>query len=137
MGGDAAHHCGEIRPSEFLPLPDSISPHPFDDHATTPCPGALLEHLLHDKERTKAFLKISTLSAELGGAHLDPDEAARTIEKLQEADAHDKVLVVLAHDKSLLPVLDFFPKYANDFASKDWVKLGRWGFLKDFEQALK
>lgn len=136
VGGDAAHHCGEIRPSEYLPLPDSISPHPFDSHSTTPCPGALFEQLLPENDKRRAFLKPSSLSQQEGGVHLNPDEVAQTIEKLQEIDAHDKVLVVLAHDESLLSVVDFFPKYANDFASKDWVKQGRWGFLKDFEQAL-
>lgn len=140
MGADAAHHCGEIRPSAYLPLPDIISPHPLDEssQSTAPCPGALFEHLLRNSsDKTKPFLELSKRLNSEGGAHTDPVEAARTIEKLQEADAHDKVLVVLAHDKSLLPVVDFFPKYANDFASKDWVKKGRWGFLKDFEQALK
>lgn len=136
MGGDAAHHGGELRPSAYLPLPDSISPHPLDSQATTPCPGALFEKLLPEKDRTKTFFKLSRLAPEQGGAHADVDEAERTIEKLQEADAQDKVLIVLAHDKTLSPIVDFFPKYANDFASKDWVKQGRWGFLKDFEQAL-
>lgn len=28
MGGDAWHHCGEIRPSQFLPLPAEIHPNP-------------------------------------------------------------------------------------------------------------
>lgn len=28
MGGDAWHHCGEIRPSPYLPFPQSIEPHP-------------------------------------------------------------------------------------------------------------
>lgn len=28
MGGDAWHHCGEIRPSPYMPLPAKIEPHP-------------------------------------------------------------------------------------------------------------
>lgn len=56
---------------------------------------------------------------------------------MQEADANDKILVIIAHDKTLLPVLDFFPKSVNDFASKDWVEKGRWGFLQDFKTALE
>jgi hypothetical protein len=35
-----------------------------------------------------------------------------------EADARDEVLVLMAHDDSLLDVMDFFPKYANDFKQK-------------------
>ena len=54
-----------------------------------------------------------------------------------EADAQGKVLVVMAHDDSLLPVMDFFPKSANDFMTKGWVEKGRWLFLKDFAKAVK
>ncbi|KAI3397303.1 hypothetical protein diail_11035 [Diaporthe ilicicola] len=132
MGGDASHQAGEFRPSKYLPLPDSISPHPLDDQSITPCPGALFEHLLQGGNRRKEFLKLSR-----GSLHADPDEAERTIEKMQEADAHDKILVVIAHDKSLLPHLDFFPKYSNDFVSKHWVEHGRWAFLKEFKEALQ
>lgn len=134
MGADAAHQAGEFRPSEWLPLPDTISPHPLDAHAQSPCPGALFEHLLPGGDRMKPFLRVSRAE---GGNALDPEEAQRTIGKMQEADAHDKILVVIAHDKTLLPVLDFFPKYINDFASKDWVEKGRWGFLQDFQTALR
>lgn len=144
MGGDAAHHGGEVRPSEYMPLPESISPNPLagspsspssSPSSSTPCPGAVFEHLLRGGrggDRTKPFL-----GAARGGIHADVDELEETIGKIQEADAHDRVLVVLAHDRSLLPVLDFFPKYASDFASKDWVEKGRWAFLKDFKEALE
>lgn len=138
MGGDTSHHAGEFRPSAFLPLPASISPHPLEDarnaaETMPPCPGALFEHLLQDgRDRTKPFYKVVT-----GGVTLDVAEAERSIEKMQEADAQDKVLVVVAHDASLLDVLDFFPKYANDFASQGWVRKGRWAFLKDFKDALQ
>ncbi|ROW07542.1 hypothetical protein VPNG_07058 [Cytospora leucostoma] len=131
MGGDASHHAGEFRPSEYVPLPDSISPHPLEVQSATPCPGAVFEHLLRGGDKTKAFYR-----AIAGEVHADADEANRTIEKLQEADAHDKVLVVIAHDDTLLPIVDFFPKYATDFASKDWVARHRWAFLKDFKEAL-
>lgn len=137
VGGDAAHHGGELRPSEYLPLPDSISPHPLDSHSTTPCPGTLFEHLLPGKDRTKAFLKISRTPTEQGGVNHDPEEAVRTVAKIQEADAHGRILVVIAHDNTLLDVVDLFPKFANDFAAKGWVKQGRWAFLKDYAKALE
>ena len=62
--------------------------------------------------------------------------SSRTIRKLQECDAHDNVLVVAAHDTSLLSVADFFPRRANDFAAKGWVRQARWAFLKDFAEAV-
>jgi hypothetical protein len=60
----------------------------------------------------------------------------RTIEKVQEADVREEILVVMAHDESLLGVIDFFPKYANGFVEKGWVQEGRWGFLNDFREAV-
>jgi len=65
------------------------------------------------------------------------DEAERTLLKVQEADAKEEVLVIMAHDNSALDVVDFFPKYANDFVEKGWVKALRWRFLKDFEGDVK
>jgi hypothetical protein len=67
----------------------------------------------------------------------DADEAEATIEKVIEVDARDEVLVVMAHDESLLSVMDFFPEYANDFMQKGWVNEGRWLFLKDFAKAVR
>jgi hypothetical protein len=84
----------------------------------------------------KPFYAIARLDDGKGVAD-DVDEAEVTIGKVIEADARDEVLVVMAHDESLLPVMDFFPKYANGFMQKGWVKEGRWLFLKDFAQAVK
>lgn len=131
MGGDASHQAGEFRPSIYLPFPDLIAPHPLDFHTATPCPGALFEHLLRDGDRTKQFLDIAK-----EGVSVDVSEAQRTVGKLQEADAHNNILVVIAHDKGLLPYIDFFPKYANNFSSKHWDERARWAFLKDYREAL-
>ena len=66
----------------------------------------------------------------------NPREARETIQKVMEADADGKVLVVMAHDDSLLPVLDFFPGYLDGFINKGWVEEVRWGFLRDFRGAV-
>lgn len=116
----------------YLPLPSAILPHPLDIHSATPCPGALFEHLLQGGDRTRPLLDVAK-----DGVAFDAFEAQKTIGKLQEADAHHNILVVLAHDKSLLPCVDFFPKYANSFNSKNWDEKGRWAFLKDFKEALE
>ncbi len=136
MGGDACHHGGEFRPSTYLPLPDSILPNPLDRSSGSPCPGSLFSDLLPGGDSTRPFLEISHLPGGKSVAH-DWAEAVRTIGKVQEADAREEILVVMAHDDSLLEVVDFFPKYANGFVEKGWVKEGRWGFLKDFKDAVK
>lgn len=66
----------------------------------------------------------------------NPRECRVTIRKVMETDADEKVLVVMAHDDSLLDVLDFFPKYLDGFVGKGWAEQARWGFLKDFRAAV-
>ncbi|KAI0175522.1 beta-lactamase-like protein [Hypoxylon sp. FL1284] len=135
MGGDAFHHCGQLRPSQWHPLPDSILPHPFQPLSAAPCPGSLFKDLLRDGEERPFYIP-ATGSYGQPIYHDDPVEGARTIEKLQEADAHENILVVGAHDQYMLSVADFFPKPANDFMKKGWAKKVRWMFLADFAKAI-
>lgn len=137
MGGDACHHGGEFRPSKYIPFPDSITPHPFHSlkstEAPNPCPGAVFEKLLRDGDATKPFYAVPADSK----IHYDREQCEASIQKVMEADGNLNVFTVMAHDKSLLDVVDFFPESANEFKEKGWVEAGRWGFLKDFELAAK
>lgn len=135
MGGDACHHGGEFRPSQYLPLPGSLHPNPLDQKSVVPCPGALFHGILRDGDTTKPFYELTRPEPGANPGY-DPDEAEVTIGKVMEADANPDVLVIMAHDDSLLGVVDFFPKYANDFREKGWVEEGRWLFLKDFAKAV-
>jgi glyoxylase-like metal-dependent hydrolase (beta-lactamase superfamily II) len=47
MGGDACHHNGEFRPSQYRPLPESISPHPWEGKGAI-CPGSIFQTVLRD-----------------------------------------------------------------------------------------
>jgi len=158
MGGDTVHHGGELRPHAWHPLPDEISPHPFDPLSTTPCPGELFDCLLRDApggseagvdnsstgETTTTTTKSrqSPIYAPQGdpahGAvpHHDIPQMLESIRKVQEADAHDNILVVAAHDQSLLNIVDFFPARADDFLEKGWVRKARWAFLMDFARSV-
>lgn len=55
---------------------------------------------------------------------------------MQAFDADDDIFVIMAHDSSLMDVVDFFPKSANNFKNKGWKEKGRWAFLKDFAVAV-
>ncbi|KAK3935555.1 metallo-beta-lactamase superfamily protein [Diplogelasinospora grovesii] len=132
MGGDCCHHLGEMRPSAYLPLPDSIFPNPLEPETAMPCPGALFEHLLRDGDRARPFYG----QMRPGMILCDPDVADETIEKAQEADGTGSVMVVIAHDSHMLGKIDFFPKYANDFLAQGWVEETRWAFLEDFKDAI-
>ncbi|KAG0650991.1 Cytochrome P450 monooxygenase mpaDE [Hyphodiscus hymeniophilus] len=135
MGGDACHHNGEFRPSPYRPLPERISPHPWDAGQKV-CPGSLFEGLLRDGDPCKPFYD---LKAPLDGTSpmaYNSREARDTIRKVMETDADEEVIVIMAHDDSLLEVLDFFPGYLDGFVGKGWAAEARWGFLRDFKDAV-
>ncbi|KAI2465743.1 beta-lactamase-like protein [Annulohypoxylon bovei var. microspora] len=136
MGGDIIHHGGELRPHHYHPLPDHISPHPFNPVAPTPCPGEMFEKILRDGKEQPFYVPSSTSPNGQPTVHEDVAEAIESIKKLQEVDAYDNILVVPAHEHYILDVVDFFPKLANDFMKKGWVKKVRWAFLADFAKAV-
>lgn len=136
MGGDACHHGGEFRPTPYLPLPTHISPNPLDRHSAQPCPGALFEAIHRHENGTEPFYEVAVLPGGKGAAH-DAVEATETIGKLEEFDADPGVFVVVAHDESLREVVEFFPAGANAWRERRWGEVGRWGFLKDFREAVK
>ncbi|KAL1303361.1 hypothetical protein AAFC00_006758 [Neodothiora populina] len=129
MGGDASHHGGEIRPSEYLPLPANLSPSPLPKF--NPCPGHLLQEAHYDKSATKPFYNCTESFA------YDLEVCNWTIAGLQEFDAAENVFVVLAHDDSLSGVIDVYPKSANDWFEKGVAERAKWMFLKDFEEAVE
>lgn len=147
MGGDFSHHGGEFRPSPYLPLPSSISPHPFPNRRSLgqACPGEIFEQIhpasratadqKHDKPsdawRTEPFYRPGK------GLTHNIEDCIGTIKKVQETDGHDHIFVVFAHDDTLLDVVGFFPETANDWRNKGWAKDSKWAFLKDFQKAVE
>ncbi|KAJ8132635.1 hypothetical protein O1611_g985 [Lasiodiplodia mahajangana] len=133
MGADSCHHCGSLRPNKHLPLPDEVSPSPFSVPPYlqgSTCPGALLEAIHPQHSSTEPYY--SHLEQAYGR---DVAEAKDTIDKMIIFDANEDVFVVIAHDKSLLDVIDFFPQSANEWKEKGWKEAGRWRFLEDFKDA--
>lgn len=136
MGGDVCHHAGELRPNIYHPLPTCISPHPLKPSSASPCPGDIFAYLLRDGDATKPFYEIAR-TPEGASVMLDADEAERTVTKVQEADAEDRLLVVMAHDESLKDFVQFFPEYLVDVVERDVKVKSRWAFLKDFQGAVE
>ncbi|KAE8383445.1 beta-lactamase-like protein [Aspergillus bertholletiae] len=134
MGGDACHHCGSLRPTEYIPLPNEISPSPFSIPRYAPnstCPGTLLEEIHPHRSRVTPFYT---------GLAPAPDrnveEAEKSLNKMADFDASEDVFVAIAHDSSLLDIIDFFPKKVNDWKEKGWKEASRWRFLEDFHKAV-
>ncbi|KAJ4288792.1 hypothetical protein N0V88_007328 [Collariella sp. IMI 366227] len=144
FAGDVIHHAGELRPSKYCPLPESLipdpftpDPHPLDSHYG--CPGAVFESLFAPRGRspTEPFYAPPRLKNKEENFHDDVYELIRTLGKLQDADAHQNVLVAAAHDEALLDHVEFFPRgNMNEFLEKGWVRRVHWRFLRDFRKAV-
>lgn len=128
MGGDACHHPGEYRPTEYLPLPTHVKSLP--DFGSG-CPGAVLEKIHPRHSATEPFYEVAD-----GFSH-DTDEAKRTIRKVEGFDAADNILVVIAHDRTLIGNIDFFPKNCNKWHSQNQAEKTRWIFVNDFKKAIR
>jgi hypothetical protein len=139
MGGDTAHHGGEFRPTRFLPLPEYITPSPFEaPNSRGVCPGAFFEPI-HPSSVTSSGNYRTTPFYELSPMMNDflPDAQA-TVSKMQLFDASPDVFVVIAHDASLLDILPFYPKgELNGWEKTEDKIVGRWRFLKDFCKAVE
>lgn len=132
MGGDACHHGGEFRPTEYLPLPKILDPSPFTGKVLSVCPGAWLQDIHHEKKSNVPYYHVKK------GFSYNDDECQRTIVKVTEFDAADNVLVIIAHDASLLEEgFPMYPAVANDWLQRDFANKLRWCFVKDFQTAVE
>lgn len=130
MAGDAFHHPGELRPSKLVPLPERIEPSPFGE-GKGGCGCRMFKGLLRDEDVTRAFYE------PCGAWNDDVEEARGTVEKLKALDGDPRVLVMAAHDETLVGAVDFFPGRVEVVGGRDpWKEERRWAFLKDFEAAV-
>ncbi|KAM5349467.1 hypothetical protein ACJ41O_005972 [Fusarium nematophilum] len=128
LGADCIHHAGELRPNKWTPLANDISPNPL--RGTSFCPCDVADRLLPRGEMRTPFFKPTEK-----GVHEDSAVAQETIERVQELDALDNVLLAVAHDPVLLDVVDFYPRKVNAFMEKGWKQKSQWLFLKDLVPA--
>ncbi|CAI7591046.1 unnamed protein product [Penicillium palitans] len=129
MGADACHHPGVLRPTEYLPIPILVEPSPIQQWSA--CPGVWLQHLHPHGSATEPFLNVSPV--------LFPkfDTAMDTVKKIQELDAVDNILVILAHDETLKKHIKLFPHRINDWMSTEVAAQTQWLFCGDFEASIK
>ncbi|KAJ4985088.1 metallo-beta-lactamase superfamily protein [Stagonosporopsis vannaccii] len=136
MGGDACHHCGQFRPTPYLPMPATLSPSPLANPPfaqSSFCPGSLFKQIHPQKSLAEPFYRVKNKPQFLQ----DLPATLQTVDKLTEFDANENVLVIIAHDRSLLDVLEFYPSSANSWKEKGWREAGMWRFLADFKLAVE
>ncbi|TKA65628.1 hypothetical protein B0A55_10556 [Friedmanniomyces simplex] len=140
MCGDTVHHAGEIRPSQFLPLPDTIEQSPVPQVHPEACPGHFFQQILRDGSTEKHVLEsvdyIAGQDVERKYAGIyDMPALKDSIEKTEQLDSSKVVFTVMAHDWSLKGVIDEWPKSLNAWIERHWKESSRWHFLKDFAGA--
>ncbi|KAK3116913.1 hypothetical protein LTR53_002209 [Teratosphaeriaceae sp. CCFEE 6253] len=134
MGGDIAHHGGEFRPTQWLPIPNNIQPSPMVApfaRSAAVCPGSIFEAIHPQRSSIEPYMKPD------GAIHDHADGAMESLDKFTEFDAQENVFAMIAHDGSLLDVVDFYPKPANGWRQKGWKEQGRWRFLRDFDTSVE
>lgn len=132
LGGDIAHTCMVFRPTEKYPLPDQISPAPnCPPFSNSTCSGDMFASMHRSRNEEDGERRSRTTPFCLvAGPDEDLAESQRSTDELANFDGEDNILTMLAHDGSLLEVLEYFPKKANDWKSKGWGPQGHWRFLE-------
>lgn len=131
LGGDIVHSCLVFRPTEKYPLPEQISPAPNSKPFTdSVCPGEFFASMHRvRKEEDGERRSRTTPFCLVAGPEEDMAESQRSADELGNFDGEDNILTIYAHDDSLLEVLEYFPKTANDWKNKGWGPQGHWRFL--------
>ncbi|KAL2831020.1 hypothetical protein BJY01DRAFT_240199 [Aspergillus pseudoustus] len=132
LGGDTAHHCSVLRPSVYCPFPATFSPAPGNDDLNSSCPSKRYTSIHRASNQSSSTAATVTSFCKLPEFNPYDEEIAvakQTLDKIVPLDGADNILTVFAHDDSLMDVIDFFPKTANNWKTDGWKRQGHWRFL--------
>lgn len=144
MGADACHHMGVLRPSEYSPLPKTLTlareksgpmcneAYQGTERGTSAVDGMMLQTLTIGQAPNAPFFEVAKNSL-----FADHDAAMDTVRKIQELDASENIFVLLAHDLSLRDQIPLFPKSINTWRADDLRVKTRWLFCRDFDNPLQ
>ena len=146
LGGDCTHHAAQFRPSSLSPLPESVtlndttmtfsndltpSPPKHNQRQPITCPGALIASQLHpSKQGQEPFYDLLHEPVNFNYA-----EACTSRDKMEVFDADENILVIIAHDVSVMGQLPFYPETLNEWKKADLKRKTKWEFLGDFDLA--
>ncbi|KAL4956601.1 Metallo-hydrolase/oxidoreductase [Aspergillus filifer] len=134
MGADSCHFVGSLRPSQYIPLPDTISG--LDKYYPTPYPCEIFGacHPSHGEEE-KRTTPYYTASVAPKSVYIDPATANQSVRGLMEFDAAPEVFICLAHDPSLFEVLPMINEEPRadicDWMEKRYKEATKWTFLNE------
>lgn len=121
MGGDIAHHPGQIRPSSYRPLPVS--------RPILRLAGCNEEVKTSDGGLEEPFYEPSP------GVHYDLNILQESLGAVRKFDGDDRVLILLAHDSSVREHLELFPSMIKRAFDQRTHHQIRWEFLKGLGSA--
>lgn len=127
LGGDVCHYAGILRPSEYLPVPKCISPHPCRpmEGGAVLCPGSAWEELQNSRGR-----KVDdTLFDMTYGMNIPL--ATQTVLSLQQFDCLENIFVIIAHDSTIRDGAPHFPRSLNDWKARGLGEGLKWSFFRD------
>lgn len=124
LAGDVCHSVSQLRPNLYRQHPGML-------------PARMLGRTLppEDYNCNRLADHTSSIHGLAPGMQEDLEQAQETLERLSIFDGRDDVMVILAHDSSLLEILEFFPHTLNDWKVKGWADQSRWLFLKELGAA--
>lgn len=139
LAGDAASHPGVIRPSTLLPLPESITPSPFEPAPNSSTYNSASLARAHPSARGAHAYRTTPFYDSTKYIMRDPVVGRATHAALQAFDASEHVLVVLAHDPSFReskPVSLARWEEAHSDGGLNRKEAAHWRFLSDFREGV-
>ncbi|KAF2117050.1 hypothetical protein BDV96DRAFT_611627 [Lophiotrema nucula] len=132
LGAHTCHFAGAFRPTPDVPLPDTILPEAdLDASLPSPCPCSIFTKLHPDQAKGRMSPYYKPYSAP-DSWYVNPAVALESTNKLKSFDASEDVLVVIAHDPSVIGVVPFFPDgKLNEWQKNGWKEICRWRFLRE------
>lgn len=134
LGGDICHFGGAFRPRKDLPLPEGLSAREIDVSCShdepIDCQRFAVCHPNPTLARTSPYYSACSRP---DSWYADPPTANESIRRLQILDADERILVLIAHDSSVVNLLPFYPKggVLNNWHANGWKAKLRWGFLAE------
>jgi glyoxylase-like metal-dependent hydrolase (beta-lactamase superfamily II) len=131
LGGDICHFGGAFRPTDKTPMPTQFTREEVALPPSGPEHVSCMQYLsCHPNSERGSSTPYYKPCSHADSWYVDPPQAQKSVNTLMSLDAIDEILVLIAHDPSIVGVLPLFPKASiNDWYQSGWKKLLRWRFL--------
>ncbi|KAI1029398.1 hypothetical protein LB504_010657 [Fusarium proliferatum] len=131
LGGDICHFGGAFRPTEKTKMPRELARDELGLLSSAPEVVSCQRYLsCHPNPAKASYTPYYQPCSHADSWYVNPSEAHKSVNTLMSLDAIDKVLVLIAHDPSIVGVLPTFPTATlNKWYQFGWKGLLRWRFL--------